>query len=1294
MNRNLWMATSLAALSACGAVAQTTLPGMAPIPAGQFEMGDHFGFVDPKHGSDEIPIHTVRLDAFQIGICDVTTSQYVEFLNAALAQRQIEVRQDGVYLAGGSDLLCDTRASSPSSEIGWKGTTFTVLDKKEQHPMVCVRWQGAALYCNWLSAQQKRPACYDSKTWDCDFNKSGFRLPTEAEWEWAARGGATQPYFNYPWGNDADPLKANVPESNNPFRAGPRPTSPPAGYTAAKGPPGQAWRIGARPLTTPVGFFNGKLQRKSDFDWPGAVETFQTANGANGYGLYDMAGNVWQWCTEWYERNYYAYSPSANPPGPSAASPMQDGKMYRCIRGGSWFNGEFGHSRVSNRDPAYYRGPDPVTGLSDAAGPWFHIGFRVVLPVNAESRPVIKPTPVQQVRGQQQAPQAGGAERRQRQGGGQEAGPSQSGGNERLQREGQGGGRGRHLVPPQVLEQLALTDDQQRQLAALESEAQVKLSQILTPQQLQQLQQMRPPQRQGGNGGGGSEGNASRGMGNDTPPARERTPEQAGGERAQRSEQTQSSNVEFPSKPNSAFVLRSSAMNAGGAIPKEFTGDGASISPPLAWSGAPAGTKSYALIMHHTDARGDNISYWVLYDIPPNVQSLPKDVKNVGKPGISSRARGPLYAPPHSAGPGTRTYVFTLYALSAPPQLAAATEGVSHAALIAAMQDKILASADLSVTYTRYTVTGGNGTQNGNEQTQPHNGNSSVRNQRPQGEDAQSGGQVNGQNDERPQNSFSQQGAQETAETPSARPQRTARTQGGGGRMQEDNKTPASPTPGQTVGLFLNTPQACNGYTLFAPKHNTNTYLMDNAGRVVHQWASTFYPGQSVYLKTNGNLLHCCQVRNRSFTGGGEGGRIEEFDWNGKLIWEFWFSNEKQQQHHDIAPLPNGNILMLVVENKTYEDCLAAGFPANMLRDDKLFPDAVVEIQPIYPNGGKVVWEWHVWDHLIQDFDRSKANFGDVAAHPELIYLGGGRGAPAFWNHMNSIAYNAKLDQIVLSVRGNSEIWFLDHSTATAQATGHAGGQHGKGGDLIYRWGNPAAYKRGVESDAILNQQHDAEWIPEGYPGAGHVTIFNNGYNRGYTSIEEIVPPLDANGHYILEAGQAYGPAKPCWHYEAQNRTDFFSSEISGAHRLPNGNTLICAGIVGHLFEVTPAGAMVWQYVDPVVRGGTLAQGELPGKDVRGHLFNAIFKAHRYAPDYAGLKGRDLTPHGVIELPAAQKGKTGFDHADAQPGERPPDVGGRGNPEGGGREGNTQGASSISRRRGHNQQSPPPPPEQ
>lgn len=583
-------------------------PGFVKIPAGSFDMGDHHGFVDPKHGSDELPIHTVRLDAFAMGIYDVTTEEYCDYLNAALKAKEVEVRQGGVYLAGGEVLLCDTRQSAPSSPVGWDGKRFSVLDRRERHPMVCVRWHGAVVYCNWISRQKGLPECYDTRTWDCNFNKSGFRLPTEAEWEYAARGGLQEPYYNYPWGSDADPNKANVPESRNPFRDRARPTRPPAGYKSGSGPAGQAWRTGAEPLTTPVGFFNGKLQRKADFHWPAAAETYQTADGANGYGLYDMAGNVWQWCTEWYERNYYAYAPAENPPGPAEGGPMPDGKPYRCMRGGSWFNGEFGHSRVSNRDPSYFRGPDPVTGLSDADGPWFHIGFRLLLPIDAESRPAIKPTPVVRVRGQDGGPPGGG--RRPREGGQHEGG----------RRPREAGGEG---------------DDN------------------------------RPPRR-------------------DAAPGGQRRPASAS------------------AASEGSLAIRSPAIGDDGVLPKEYTGDGDGVSPPLEWSGAPAGTKSYALVMHHTDPRGENVTYWIVYNIPGDVRSLPRDVQNVGKLGIGSRIRRPVYTPPHSAGPGRKNYVFTLYALSSPLDLDRPASEVTYEVLQEALKGRVLASADLDVNYTRY----------------------------------------------------------------------------------------------------------------------------------------------------------------------------------------------------------------------------------------------------------------------------------------------------------------------------------------------------------------------------------------------------------------------------------------------------------------------------------------------------------------------------------------------------------------------------------------------------------------
>ena len=181
-------------------------------------------------------------------------------------------------------------------------------------------------------------------------------------------------------------------------------------------------------------------------------------------------------------------------------------------------------------------------------------------------------------------------------------------------------------------------------------------------------------------------------------------------------------------------------------------------------------------------------------------------------------------------------------------------------------------------------------------------------------------------------------------------------------------------TSTNNMGLILNTSKAYPGYLLFAPKQYTATYLINNDGRIMHQWtASQYPPGQSVYLLENGHILRTCMTKGQLSSGGGEGGRVEEYDWDDKLVWQLDFSTSTYMQHHDIRRLPNGNIIMLVIEKKTYAECLAAGFnPAKfqpeIAQKGMMLPDYVVEIKPTYPIGGTVVWEWHTWDHLIQDF--------------------------------------------------------------------------------------------------------------------------------------------------------------------------------------------------------------------------------------------------------------------------------------------------------------------------------------
>ena len=445
----------------------------------------------------------------------------------------------------------------------------------------------------------------------------------------------------------------------------------------------------------------------------------------------------------------------------------------------------------------------------------------------------------------------------------------------------------------------------------------------------------------------------------------------------------------------------------------------------------------------------------------------------------------------------------------------------------------------------------------------------------------------------------------------------------------------------KTVGLFLNdTANAFIGYTLFAPKHDTMTYLINNEGRKVHEWtASRYAPGQSVYLLENGDILRTCMVQGGLGSGGGEGGRIEEYTWNDSLVWQLDYSTDNYTQHHDVKRLPNGNIVMLVVEKKTVAEAIAAGFNPNNFQPDVIqkgymLPDCIIEIQPTPPVGGTVVWEWHVWDHLIQDYDATKLNYGVVNQHPELVDCDGDhRVLPLFWNHMNCIDYHPEFDQIAMSVRGNSEVWIVDHSTTTAQSSGHTGGTHGKGGDLLYRWGNPLTYGAGTVTNQKYFEQHDVEWIKPDCPGAGDLMCFNNGVNRNYSSIDEITPPVDNNGNYAYTLGTAYGPAALTWTYVADPPVSLFAHDISGAQRLPNGNTLIDNGPLGTFTEVTPAGLIVWKYINPTINTGPLCQGDSIPHDPShsDETLNSVFRVYRYAPDYPAFTGRDLTPGDDIE---------------------------------------------------------------
>ena len=401
------------------------------------------------------------------------------------------------------------------------------------------------------------------------------------------------------------------------------------------------------------------------------------------------------------------------------------------------------------------------------------------------------------------------------------------------------------------------------------------------------------------------------------------------------------------------------------------------------------------------------------------------------------------------------------------------------------------------------------------------------------------------------------------------------------------------------------------GVTLSDPLATTDAMLYDSLGQPVHSWAFTAEPAAATYLDDDGNVW---RVYETGLKGIAVGGAIQKVAFDGTILWDYTVPTPGFQ-HHDIALLPNGNVLIIVQDVHTVDEAVAMGAdPATV--NDPFYAETIIEVEPTGPTTGDIVWQWNIVDHLIQDFDATKANFGVVADHPELadINYNADVGSP-YWLHMNGIDYNPELDQILMSVRDLDELWVIDHSTTTEEAAGSTGGTSGKGGDLLYRWGNPAAYDHpGTQQ---YSRQHDTNWVPAGYPGAGNIICFNNkkGSLLGLgdaSAVTEIVPPVDAMGNYTYVPGVAYGPAAPVWEYLAPNPTDFYSALISGAVRLPNGNTLVTAGDQDWVFEVGLNDQLVWDHTIP-----------------------RTFKARRYDfALFAQPQSMSLTDGGTVELNA------------------------------------------------------------
>ncbi len=481
---------------------------------------------------------------------------------------------------------------------------------------------------------------------------------------------------------------------------------------------------------------------------------------------------------------------------------------------------------------------------------------------------------------------------------------------------------------------------------------------------------------------------------------------------------------------------------------------------------------------------------------------------------------------------------------------------------------------------------------------------------------------------------------------------------------------------GPTELIQYDPAKAFESYTLFSPFRGQNTYLLDMHGEVVHMWAypkDISVPTREVVEKharllEDGSLLRALNDR----SGDGNNVIYQKVNWEGEVIWEYDETRHGYGAHHDYRMIWNPKLqehtlLYLATRAITHEDGLALGLDPALRNDYASRPDGIVEVDM----DGNVVWEWNISDHLVQDVNPDALNYGVVSENLGKFDPNYAAGVSGDWIHVNALDYNEDLDQIVISSSAVSEIHVIDHG-----ATFVAGDPEqsielaaSDAGDFVFRWGNPCVSNTGDCPSMVMDGRypdnghaqlffmHDIQWIRgkelaapsvSDLPGAGNFLVFDNGARRPgptFSSVLEVNPYAGdmTEGNYVNEIEAGYeevgggqGPATKVskqivWSFNSTMINAFYGDYISGAQRMPNGNTFINSGPNGHFFEVTSEGDVVWEYINPV--------GDRTGDeygiykimtDAAGRQFNAVFRAARYAPDYPGLAGKDLVPMGQI----------------------------------------------------------------
>ena len=424
-----------------------------------------------------------------------------------------------------------------------------------------------------------------------------------------------------------------------------------------------------------------------------------------------------------------------------------------------------------------------------------------------------------------------------------------------------------------------------------------------------------------------------------------------------------------------------------------------------------------------------------------------------------------------------------------------------------------------------------------------------------------------------------------------------------------------------------------DGYTLTYPHNQNRAMLLNACGEVVHDWTidTDRRPGNTAYLQPNGDLIMTSRpasIGDDAIWAGGGGATIERRSWDNEVLWSYTANNDSLRLHHDLTVTPEGNVIAICWEVIDSLECIANGRNPELLEGGELWSDKLIELQPNGDGGANVVWEWRAWDHLIQDFDSSKANYGVVADNQHRIDVNHGSigNQPRDWHHMNAVDYFPFYDtagQIIMSVPTFNEVWVIWHDYQFSD-------------DLIWRWGNPQAYQRGDSTDQKLFYQHDIHWgnglgVNPGNPDFTKFFVFNNRVpnadTTGTHSEAAIISPIfdeyDGGYEFNTTTGR-WGPEDFQWTY---TQPGLASSGLSSFQRLGNGSNLICSGRTGEIFEITSDDELAWEYRTPLLQGAPVEQGtELQLNN------NLTFRAERYPAQFPAFTGQDLSSGEAVEI--------------------------------------------------------------